>query len=142
MQEQSGEPHACDQNQLAGRRGVLLNPGIAQDNYWYQPHPNQQLSGTYPIPLASLQGHYSTVAFLLPANGPPSVKENNAVSIAMSFKTLTFEQHNPRLTMDFHDSRNTQNFGGNLDIKDLVHPWPLWNNQSLICCWEMHSAQK
>jgi hypothetical protein len=68
--------------------------------------------------LVSFQGHYNTVSFLPPANGPPHVKDNNAVGNEMSLKTLS-------------------NFGGNLDIQDLVHPWPLWNNRSLIHFWEM-----
>jgi hypothetical protein len=48
-------------------KDVLIDVAISLDTY----HDVQMfLSHAYPIPLATLQGHYNTVHLLPPANGP------------------------------------------------------------------------
>ena len=52
--------------------GVLVDPGTTPGSSLTLLHRYQELSSTYPVPLATLQGHYNTVPLLPPANGPPS----------------------------------------------------------------------
>jgi hypothetical protein len=50
---------------------VSLDSDTTPDGSLTWPYPFQKLSNTYPVPMATLRGHFNTVSLLPPPNGPP-----------------------------------------------------------------------
>jgi hypothetical protein len=64
---------------------LVVDPSAAQDDRPSQTHPYQWAVGTFPIPMATLQGHHNTVSLLPPANGPPVTPTRRSQSRLLLF---------------------------------------------------------
>jgi hypothetical protein len=50
---------------------LSLDPDTTPSGRLTWPYPFQKVSNTYPVPMATLRGHFNTVSLLPPPNGPP-----------------------------------------------------------------------